>query len=320
MASDEHKKLSLFIKSIHSSLRNKAKEIGSDLAWKEHCKDEENLKKYASSMKSLATIHWCSNAKSNLKVISRISWVHAFCKEYFNGPLLLKHRLKEIDILNKLEIEYDVNAFNEFGNQLQLLDVGSCYNPFKIYEGFNVLAIDIAPACDDVFKCDFINVSVDANFVYESNRIQQLQVEYYDVIVFSLLLEYLPSPEQRLLACEKAYSLLKTEGILIIITPDSKHVGANSKFMKSWRFVLSKIGFSRIKYEKLPYLHCMAFRKSFNSFISQRWAKLHETCKLFDKLNIPQDFKEEIQTITIPITHEENIINYLLELPFCIGE
>ena len=32
--------------------------------------------------------------------------------------------------------------------KLNLLDVGSCYNPFQKYKEYDVLAIDIAPATD----------------------------------------------------------------------------------------------------------------------------------------------------------------------------
>jgi len=84
----------------------------------------------------------------------------------------------------------------------------------------------------------------------------------FDVVVFSLLLEYLPSPTQRWASCKKAHRLLTPEGLLVIITPDSKAAHSNSKVMKSWRTALAALGLTRVCYEKLLHAHCMAFCKS----------------------------------------------------------
>lgn len=43
----------------------------------------------------------------------------------------------------------------------------------------------------------------------------------FHTVVFSLLLEYLPSPYQRWLCCTKAHELLQHNGLLVIVTPDS---------------------------------------------------------------------------------------------------
>jgi hypothetical protein len=44
---------------------------------------------------------------------------------------------------------------------------------------------------------------------------------HYHAVVFSLLLEYLPTPEQRLLCVEKARDVLADNGVLFVITPRS---------------------------------------------------------------------------------------------------
>ncbi|XP_044270322.1 S-adenosylmethionine sensor upstream of mTORC1 [Tribolium madens] len=293
MATSEHLASSDFIKSVHKKLRNNAKALGVNKAWQKHCEDEENLTKYALEMQNLATNHW-ENTK-NVKAASRVEWVYNFCEKYFLEEIF-KHRQRELEIARKLNWEVPDFALVVKNRKLELLDVGSCYNPFKKYPCFSVTPIDIAPATSDVFKCDFLNVNLTSNHCENDLEIIGLEKESFDVIVFSLLLEYLPSPIQRHACCEKAYDLLKPEGILIIITPDSKHVGANAKIMKSWRFILAKMGFSRIRYEKLLYLHCMVFRKSLKREIAQRWAHLQSGKPYYEEIVIPQDFNKSEAT------------------------
>lgn len=159
-------------------------------------------------------------------------------------------------------------------------------------------AIDIAPATDEVYECDFLNVAIGNSTEIsqfpdvKSQSIQQLGRNSYHVIVFSLLLEYLPTSEQRLKCCEKAYELLQNEGLLCIITPDSKNVNVNAKLMKTWRYALAQLGFGRIKIEKLEHITCMAFRKCFDPEIARRWARMHKESYMAYKMEIPQDFND----------------------------
>lgn len=188
-------------------------------------------------------------------------------------------------------------VFNDNSEKLQLLDVGSCYNPFSCFDLFDTVALDISPAANSVNKCDFLNVPIGDELIKDGRTIKQLKELSFDVVVFSLLLEYLPNSKQRLLCCQKAYDLLRFEGLLVIITPDSKHQGANAKIFKSWRFILADLGFSRVKYVKLTHLHCMAFRKSLSIKLTQRWADIHRDKErkkdngvVYEELLIPQDF------------------------------
>ena len=92
-------------------------------------------------------------------------------------------------------------------------------------------------------------------------KIKYLVESSYDAVIFCLLLEYIPTPELRLKCCEKAYRLLRAGGVLVIVTPDSKHVGRNVYLYKYWQMALMSLGFMRIKYEKHEHFHAMAFRK-----------------------------------------------------------
>lgn len=307
MATEEHLKLSEKIKAVHKSLREKTKKNGPNRAWIDHLKSKATLQTYADAMKELAINHWESNdlkaVNRNAQQRNRIIWSVDYCKNYFfKIELINALRNREFRILKELEIDTDgdiescstsIVKIND--EKIKLLDVGSCYNPFSKFTDFDVVAIDIAPAVTDVIECDFLNVQINskANTQHHdanSKKISEMFEETFDAVVFSLLLEYLPTSEQRICCCQKAYQLLKTEGLLIIITPDSKHVGANAKLMKTWRYALALMGFGRIKYEKLEHISCMAFRKCINAEVSKRWARIHKESYMDFKIEIPQDF------------------------------
>lgn len=172
--------------------------------------------------------------------------------------------------------------------KLRILDVGSSGNFFKKFERFEILPLDISPSDDSVFTCDFLSVPIEFQLKFNNQLIEALPADHFHAVIFCLLLEYLPSSVQRIECCKKAYELLKTQGILIIITPDSSHEMKNSKQIKNWRWTLSKIGFARIKVEKLMNLTCMAFRKSVAPEVPQRWADTHSDNMKFEMI-IPQD-------------------------------
>lgn len=320
--SSEHDQqhLSTFIKHVHKNLKVQSAKYGTSKAWTQHCEDENTLKKYADYMKTLATLHWDNKSTEELKANSRNEWIVNQCKEYFFNKGIEKQRIREQKILHLMDLNNETIELVLRNNVIRLLDVGSCYNPFKNYDIFDVLAIDIAPANYAVYKCDFTNVQLVNELNNDQNVIQTLLKNSYDTVVFSLLLDYLPSPELRLNACSKAYELLKTEGIMIVILPDSKHVGANAKYMKSWRHTLSTIGFSRIKYEKLAYIHCMLFRKSLRPEIPQRWANLHSRDAFSNELCLPQDFNyeddsdDEIECTKVS-ENPQDVLNFFQELP-----
>ena len=137
-----------------------------------------------------------------------------------------------------------------------------------------------------VLECDFLSVDItsglnssDYNRTEMSGRgCNQLFGDSYDVVVFSLLLSYLPSTEQRLKCCVNAHRVLNLHGLLLVITPDSSHQNRHASFMVEWKHCIEAAGFHRCmlmllfeflldpltyrwKYDKLSHLHCMAFRK-----------------------------------------------------------
>ncbi|XP_063852391.1 S-adenosylmethionine sensor upstream of mTORC1-like [Scylla paramamosain] len=112
--------------------------------------------------------------------------------------------------------------------KIRVLDVGSCYNPFAVFPEFEVTAFDLYPAHEP-----------------HHTPLTSLPASSFEVIIMSLVLEYLPSPVQRRDCCERAWRLLTPGGLLAIVTPDSKHIGANSHIYQLWRVTLASLGFGR---------------------------------------------------------------------------
>lgn len=309
MASDEHQNLAKVIKCIHKKLRDDTRRLGEKRAWAQHLMDATSLQSYSTAMHDLATTHWSTSGATSKrpkfahKERSRIEWTVKYCKEYFEGVdngQLVAQRLREMRVLGAMKeaneaIETATSELWAHRGKLRLLDVGSCYNPFDEFEQFDVLAVDIAPANQKVRQCDFLSVDLveaeeDVSDHPSEGALLQIPRSTFDVIVFSLLLEYMPTSQQRLKCCQTAFDLLRPEGILVVITPDSKHVGANAKLVKNWRYALSLMGFNRIRIEKLEHLTCMVFRKAINVVVAHRWARIHKEDYMTNAIHIPQDF------------------------------
>jgi len=199
-------------------------------------------------MHKLATGVWDgrNNAPScaGNKIRCRLDWVHQKNLDYFRNSKVQNDKLK-------------------------LLDVGSCYNPFRKFgDCYDITAIDLCPArgCEDVLKCDFLQLKVGDRRVEneESNSLIELKESSFDIVVFSFFLEYLPDRKQRIESCRKARDLLKTGGILYILRPDSNHDGPgsiNTKLVKALKVGNAVLGLKRIFLEKLEHLWCMGFVK-----------------------------------------------------------
>ena len=299
-------------------------------------------------MERLATTYWReNNLNAENATLCRVEWAKSQCEEYFLHGGIQRYDEKEENIKTKMdkdssgtECSINSNTENEatsvpFGcthqgliQKIMLLDVGSCYNPFGTSSMFEVTAIDLNGIPEKVARCDFLNLHVGAEKTLSEDKqeILQLPASSFDVVVFSLFLEYLPCPKQRYACCRKAYDLLQPRGILLIVTPDSKHVNANAKLVKSWRYVLSTVGFMRIKYEKLRHVHCMIFRKSVFKQVAVRWVSLQtlpEDDPLYQDstaIYIPQDFRNV--SIEIERENEEydtdtnKMTSMFSELPF----
>uniref|UniRef100_G3MRE7 S-adenosylmethionine sensor upstream of mTORC1 n=1 Tax=Amblyomma maculatum TaxID=34609 RepID=G3MRE7_AMBMU len=258
------------IRGVHEKLRLDYQTNGDgDQVWRDHCEDVQARKRYAESMFQLATTVWPYK--------DRIEWCHKTMREYFfEGGL--EHVLRRHH--RKTGVHCPDSALNEARRNLavadgriHLLDVGSCYNPFSAYSDIHAVAIDLTPATEDVIECDFLKLEVvcgNGEDLAESEPrpLKSLPENSFHAVVFCLVLEYLPSCTQRWTFCKKAASLLRPNGLLFIITPDSKHQQRNATMIASWRKALEHIRLLRVRYEKRQHLHCMAFRKHIHQITS----------------------------------------------------
>ncbi|XP_077567270.1 S-adenosylmethionine sensor upstream of mTORC1 [Stigmatopora nigra] len=300
---NEQEKLSGVVKNVHRKLRRKYREVGDfDKIWREHCEDERTLSEYAVAMKNLADNHWAVSREKE----GRIDWCRSVCQEYFrDGGMkrMLEKDQKSVSF-SSAPAEASANGRPSHSNQcpstqmgkIRLLDVGSCFNPFMKYDEFLTVGIDIVPAVESVYKCDFLNLqlqrplqltgeAVEAFLLHLHNPIDALPAQLFHVAVFSLLLSYFPSPYQRWICCKKAHELLSLHGLLLIITPDSSHQNRHALMMRSWRVAVESLGFKRYKYVKYSHMHLIAFRKvslaTTGDLVSRNYPEM---------LYIPQDF------------------------------
>ncbi|XP_032242095.2 S-adenosylmethionine sensor upstream of mTORC1 [Nematostella vectensis] len=303
--------LAKVVKGLHRKLKKDLKENG-DFAtvWDKHCSDRKALEKYAEAMHSLATLEWTKNSPGG-----RADWCYQVCMEYFKGGgLKMAIEKQQRRVGNKMAsacccccmqsgYQY-MHNWPSVDKKFPLLDVGSCYNPFSEFGEFHSVALDLQPATEKVYKCDFLKLEIVENQVASGlaasnsktsndtggskdsmmssqencqclasnlitsklnlpsdSSITHLPASSFQVVVFSLLLSYFPTPIQRWDCCLKAHQLLSVNGILIIITPDSSHQNRNAAMMKSWKLGIESLGFIRWKYVKQTHVHCMVFRK-----------------------------------------------------------
>ena len=259
------------IKNTHKILRNSIKQCekkNQDEIWKSHVNQlfqSDSASEYANSMKTLSNTFW--------KNESRLEWISSKLKLYFIQRDIERF-LKRLHRKQELSEEKEEEEFNRISEifpknteKIKILDVGSCHNPLlKFFSNednrFDLMAIDLSPACDTVLRGDFIQIPLnDENHEIIENDLVNLKRNSFEAVIFCLLLEYLPTAELRLKAVEKAIDLLKPFGVLFIVTPDSSHQGKNQNQMKSWRLAMAKLGMIRIYIDKLKHVTCLGYVK-----------------------------------------------------------
>lgn len=292
MATEEHKLLASNIKLVHKKLREKVL-LGEDpnVVWQTHLENDKTLSDYARSMETLACKYWRNQEQS------RIDWVCNQIERYFWNSGFQAEEKKDIKLALKHGISMEPLQGDHNFDNLKALDVGSCYNPFK--EKFNnleVLPVDIAPANSEVFKCDFLNVDIAEETVYQEESVICLRRESFNVVIFCLLLEYLPTALQRWVCVRKAVDLLSENGLLCIVTPDSNHMARNSGQLRSWKQGLSLLGLSKVCYEKSKHFHGLVFRKPSTTVQSLITTECHKVVAPLkdDFFYIPQDYTTNV--------------------------
>ncbi|KAK6482464.1 S-adenosylmethionine sensor upstream of mTORC1-like isoform X1 [Huso huso] len=363
----EQEKLSGVVKSVHRKLRKKYREVGDfDKIWREHCEDEETLSEYAVAMKNLADNHWAKTCEGEGRIewcrsicqeyfldggmkrmlekdekSARLAIAMTSTTLHLNQNNAPQTHCRSEE-MNNCSCTYGTSLAGggspleaiepswlaHLSGKIRLLDVGSCFNPFLKFDEFLTVGIDIVPAVQSVYKCDFLNLqlqqplqlaqdAVDAFLKQLKNPIDALPGELLNVVVFSLLLSYFPSPYQRWICCKKAHELLALNGLLLIITPDSSHQNRHAMMMKSWKIAIESLGFKRYKYVKFSHMHLIAFRKvslkTTGDLVSRNYPEM---------LYIPQDFnnaeEEEYSDVAVQVRsdlEDDQMAYNFMELP-----
>lgn len=175
---------------------------------------------------------------------------------------------------------------------LRILDVGSCYNPLIKSSEYDpavhkVTAIDLHPAHESVYTCDFIGTAVeDINFLRIKNTsVQALPRHFFDVVCMSVVLSYVPYPEQRAAMIAKAREVTRCSekpGLLLLVEKPSifsprklfdcgdNEMIESAKRVKEriadlWISTICAAGYECILSEQNAKRHLMAFRTSTRS-------------------------------------------------------
>jgi len=308
MASEEHKRLASFIKSVHKTLRTASCDRAPEEVWAEHLAKEALLQEYARSMQELATAHWTDATEES----SRINWTWGQIISYFRAGGREHQHGRDFKFARKKGVNWEIPSQSQSRQRLRILDVGSCYNPFSQFEDFDVLAIDIAPAQPSVIKCDFLQVTTGQSNLIEDNSVKSLEAGSYDAVLFCLLLEYLPSASQRYECVRKSIELLSEDGLLCIITPDSSHQGKNLQQLKSWRRALNLLGLRQVTYSKTRHFHGLVFRKpcqEIRALTAEEVQDQNKAEKIENMFYIPQDFTENGSVMSTDLALENLLEN-----------
>ncbi|CAN7941347.1 unnamed protein product [Ixodes hexagonus] len=330
----EQRQLVSIIRGVHERLRFDYQSTGDeDRVWESHCRDTELRKRYADSMLRLATtiwpfkdrIEWCHRTLRQMSVL-----ICTFlCRTYFyEGGL--KRALRSLPSFDQNAESAMEHAFRLLqlppGGKVRLLDVGSCYDPFSCYEDIEAVAVDLTPANEGVLECDFLKLKVtdhpgtQGSYVL-TNPLAELPAGSFQVVVFCMVLEYLPCCLQRWTFCRKAAALLKPYGLLLVVTPDSKHQQRNAAMIRSWKEALSNLGLLKLRYEKRQHLHCMAF---YRCGPAQELADDEAMAIEARKMHIPQDSRDYVALFSkVELEERDETEDGMLsesfsELPDCV--
>lgn len=183
-----------------------------------------------------------------------------------------KHYLKNHHGCGLSASDLKSNLFHD--TQIQLLDIGSCYNYFygcSDASQFSTLALDLCPAHESVYCGDFLAIQAGNIFLTEALttiprgncdlRILELPSNYFDAITLSLVLSYLPSFREREAMIRKARLLLRHstvtphhKGLLVIAEKASifQKLHTTSEVSSSpqeWIDAICHFGFTLVCYQ-----------------------------------------------------------------------
>ncbi len=247
--------------------------------------DKEWVRKGQQTMEAIALQFFFENGAENAYIKSR----KAIWFDRHNNFMPTEEQLRLRGALPKLII-------NSETERIRLLDVGSCYNPHLGQQKFDVTALDLEPTHESVYQCDFLALTLaETSSIIAtpregtrewrsdqpaSQRLKALPGNYFHAVTFSLVLNYLPSSDQRVEMLIKARELLISppesddpagaphrSGLLLILEKGSVLTASGSRssmLLWSWKAAICALGFELVTYQLLNTdgrkCHIFAFR------------------------------------------------------------
>ena len=174
------------------------------------------------------------------------------------------------------------------GETFRLLDVGSCWDFYREYErksthfgSCKVVAFDLAPedGAENVLEGDFLNAQffdriedengaetlLKTSSSSSSKRLEGLKLSSFNIVVLSLVLTYVPTPENRFQMIINARKCLKGDGdgLLMIIEPHGFDKSKENLVAKTWQKTIESVGFKALVNSKTrDGLHILIFETS----------------------------------------------------------
>ena len=174
------------------------------------------------------------------------------------------------------------------GETFRLLDVGSCWDFYREYErksthfgSCKVVAFDLAPedGAENVLEGDFLNAQffdriedengaetlLKTSSSSSSKRLEGLKLSSFNIVVLSLVLTYVPTPENRFQMIINARKCLKGDGdgLLMIIEPHGFDKSKENLVAKTWQQTIENVGFKALVNSKTrDGLHILIFETS----------------------------------------------------------
>jgi hypothetical protein len=281
--------------------------------WNQVTERKEALAKYSSAASTMGTKKWVVESNMWMESFALSYFRHGGARKHYLDKKynIREAQFPSWDEKKEFVGRFDKDLMmppggssdeqaNMQARKIRLLDVGSCYNPIGKSDQagvFDVTALDLFPADPTVFQCDVLNLAVgpagsepvnttadsqgsvtdqgdNAMTSSSAGKLTQLPAGSFDAVTMSLVLSYLPTPEQRVAMIRKARQLLVSPdasgtsgrphhtGLLLIAekpsifnskkehTADS--VGKNKAFLlTSWKQAIANEGFELVKYRMM---------------------------------------------------------------------
>jgi hypothetical protein len=270
----EYKEHHQFNLKVYEDIYQHHKKI-KQVDWAEAVVNDEALETYAEAAVVMGSKEW---------VKAGTDWMHNYIRQFYFedlGAKLLKKFEKCPRVATASSSAPRILLPVTSDKKIKMLDVGSCFNPFKLYEDLEVTAVDLCPADPSVRRCDFLNITINeaacVSDIFDSSCLSngdeitpadsqakvgddfKFRRSSFNVVVMSLVLSYLPDPQQRITMIRNARSLLSDHsnngipGLLLIYEKDSilNSAAYYTTFLEHWKQVVAEQGFVLGRYEHL---------------------------------------------------------------------